>query len=85
MEKNKIKNMVKIITASIFVIVASAFVLSELKIQELEQEIDDQEKLIKNQNILYNINDSLRLQCKTKDFIILRLKLINDGFSQPHN
>jgi len=79
MEKNKINNMIKIITASIFVIVASAFVLSELRIQELEQEIDNQENLIKNQNILYNINDSLRLQCKTKDFIILRLKLINDG------
>ena len=77
--------MIKFVTVSIFVIIASAFVVSELKIQELEQEIEDQENLIKNQNILYNINDSLRLQCKTKDFMILKLKLINDGTITLHN
>jgi hypothetical protein len=77
--------MVRLIVVSVFFIIVFAFIVEELKIQELEQEIDDQEIIIKNQQTLYNVNDSLKFQCKTKDILILKLKLINDGTIALHN
>jgi hypothetical protein len=78
--------MIKYITIiSIFIFIITAFIIDELKIQELEDSIENQEIIIKNQNTLRSINDSLSFQCQTKDIIILKLKLINDGLNQPHN
>ena len=62
------------IIASIFIIVISAFIIDELKISELEKEIEYQENTITEQNIRHNINDSLKFECRTKDILILKLK-----------
>jgi hypothetical protein len=69
----------RFIGISLFLVIISAFVIDELKIQELEQEVDDQEVTIKNQNRMRIINDSLSFECKIKDIIILKLKLPDDG------
>ena len=69
----------KFIGVSLFLVIISAFVIDELKIQELEEEVEYQEITIKNQNRIRNINDSLEFECKVKDIIILKLKLPDDG------
>jgi len=69
----------RFIGVSLFLVIISAFVIDELKIQDLEEEIEYQEITIKNQNRLRNINDSLTFECEIKDIIILKLKLPDDG------
>jgi hypothetical protein len=64
----------RFIGVSLFLVIISAFVIDELKIQELEEEVEYQEITIKNQNRIRNINDSLAFECKVKDIIILKLK-----------
>jgi hypothetical protein len=69
----------RFIGISLFLVIISAFVIDELRIHELEEELEYQEITIKNQNQIRNTNDSLAFECKVKDIIILKLKSPDDG------
>ena len=75
----------KFIGVSLFLVIISAFVIDELKIQDLEEEIEYQEITIKNQDRIRNIKDSLTFECGIKDIIILKLKSPDDGLVKLQN
>jgi len=65
-----------IILLATLIVILVAFVMDEMKIQQLEDDNASQQSQIQNQDKLKQTQDSLRFECATKDIQILRLKAI---------
>jgi hypothetical protein len=65
-----------IILSISLILILVAYILDEMKIQDLEQENTSQQSLIQRHEQMTQLNDSLKFQCQTKDIIILKLKAI---------
>ena len=74
----------KYVSLAIIALLLTAYIIDELAIQDLEEEIEGMENNTQKQTNLSNINDSLTFQCKTKDIIILRLKSMIQTNEQPN-
>ena len=73
----------KYILLAIIALLLTAYIIDELAINDLEQDIQDKENTSQQTN-LSNTNDSLIFQCRTKDIIILRLKSQIQTNEQPN-
>lgn len=74
----------KYILLAIIALLLTAYIIYELAINDLEQDIQDKENTSQQQTNLSNTNDSLMFQCGTKDIIILRLKSQIQTNEQPN-
>ena len=74
----------KYILLAIIALLLTAYIIDELAINDLEQDIQDKENTSQQQTKISNTNDSLIFQCRTKDIIILRLKSQIQTNEQPN-
>jgi hypothetical protein len=65
-----------IILSISFILILVAYILDEIKIQDLEDENQEQQTQLQHQDKIQQMQDSLQFQCQTKDIIILKLKAI---------